>query len=255
MYRSRTDPAGEHRHEFQDGLFATLEDLLAMEYHSAGEIRHTMVHPDGASEPVALNNLLSVLNRFSCDLVHGNRFGAYFVLPAEFWDRCCDDLRLRGIEPLLLPLTEEGGHLSVLRHCTIYVGGTDDVLMRSDWNGCCWQFRVTDSHQLISRPQALALVGPNLGFEDRSYYLPYFPRWGWEGYTPAPVLEAWARDGDVRALTTLKQMVLDTPRRHYALAAVTSLEALGEQVPEGGYERLDRMALREAQREQMKALA
>lgn len=253
MYRTHTDADG-HRHQIDPGLFLTREELLALEYLPGGELRHTLSHPDRSEETVALNNLLAALNRFGTDQVHGNKFGGYFVVPEEFWRRCKDDLGLRGIAWELLPMTEEGGWLGVLRDTTIYVGGTDDVLLRCDWNRTCWRFKVTARHELIRRPEALALAGPNKGYEDRAYYLPLLPRWGWYGYTPAPLLAAWAKAGDTRALGTLKQMALDVPRRQYTLAAVETLEEMGEPVPPEAYERLERLALREAQRAQHKAL-
>ena len=240
--RSYTDADGRHYHaEATESL--TLEELLALSYIPGGEIRHTY-----QGEIVALNNLVAALGRFSVDL-SGNRHGAYFILPESFAVRCIEDWQSRGYDPTHLPRTPDGGVMGMIAKTTLYSYSGDLVLMRSDYNGACWSLQVTARHELLRRSQIKDLLGPGRGFDDRVYYLPD-SRWGWLGYTPVPLLATWAEEGDAKAAETLTNMSMEVPRASLAEVAVDALERLQLPVPEGARDRIQRLRLREAARQE-----
>ena len=147
----------KHTHNVPEPSFSQL-DLLSMDYTPAGEVRHTLKRLDGSQELVGIENLMAVLSRFSID-ASGNRFGAYFVLPEDFWRSCRKELlEKHGRIGSRLPRDKYGGYMGVFPYCTIYSGGTDLVLVRTDHNGLCWSFIVTDHHELMRKPDIRLLV-------------------------------------------------------------------------------------------------
>ena len=179
--------------------FLTKEDLLSMEYRDGGEIRSVFIDPWGTKESVACHNLLAIISRFSTDM-NRNRFGAYFVVPFSFWTRMLYELKnYHGIDPNILQRTADGGYLNVIADCCVYVGDTGErILMYSLHNGLTWKFRVTDSHELLNRPQIRRLVGKNKGFDDIVLAFP-----GGDGrlyLAPRSQLELWAGEGYYAAL-------------------------------------------------------
>lgn len=180
----------------------TREDLLALEYTPGGMLRHTVIHPDGDVERVGLNNLVAAVARFCTDPL-GNHFGAYFVVPESFWQSCKKEIIEKlGRSPKSLPVDKNGGVLGVIASCTIYHGGTDKVLLRSDHMGLCWSFEVGDDHKLLERAEIRALLGPNKGFD---LEFPFFPTMGW---APIALIEQWAAQGLISAQNALKNPAL-----------------------------------------------
>ena len=176
----------------------TKEELLSMEYTDGGVVRHTFTNPHGEDEAVGLSNLSAVVARFCTDPL-GNHFGAYIVVPESFWRAC----QRQAIEQLgrglkTFPKDKNGGVLGVLSNCTIYHGGTELVLLRSDHNGLCWSFTVGDTHKLKDRKVLRELVGMNKGFD---LEFPYFPTLGW---APIALIEEWAAKGLLSAQRALK---------------------------------------------------
>lgn len=180
-----------HTHNEPEPFF-TREELLALEYYDGGEVRSTVILPNGKEERVGLNNLLAVRNRFAVDYV-GNKFGAYFVVPQDFWDACEEEWWERQMsDPNKLPRTKQGGIMGVIPRCTIYVAPDTDnrVLCRTDHNGVCWQFRITNRHELLRKTDAYLLLGPNMGFDPEVVFSPLLGH-----YASIKSLEAWAAKG------------------------------------------------------------
>lgn len=194
-----TDDPKPHRetHIKSYPLF-TKEELLALDYEDGGMIRHTVIRGDGLQESVGLSNLVAIISRFCTDPL-GNHFGAYIIVPESFW-RACQRQALeqlgRGLKTF--PKDKNGGVLGVIANCTIYHGGVDRVLLRSDHNGLCWSFEVGSEYKIKDRNEIRALVGMNKGFD---LEFPFFPTLGW---APIALIEEWAAKGLISAQQALK---------------------------------------------------
>lgn len=161
----------------------------------AGTIRHTIEHPDGTVEGVAVNNLLSVISTFSCDF-SGNKFGGYLVIPSEFLSALKRDMREQHArDPEFLKKNKFGGLLGIFSYFTVYEDKeTDMVLLKTDVGKTVFVFTVGDEHNVVHKQEALDKLGyEGMGFDNRIVFNPF---WLSEGaaYAPLPLLQEWVSE-------------------------------------------------------------
>lgn len=209
------------------------DDILALPDRVAGgTIRHTFAHPD-EDEQVAVNNLLALTSELCTDF-SGNRFGGYFVVPTDFWRLVKKDWASKGNDPKLLPKNKFGGFMGMFPYFTIYVGGTDKVILKPDQGELIFEFEIGEDYDVIRKGWLIDTYGyKKVGYDKRLVFVPWWSTMG-IAYAPPPLLRDWiAEDGfkpAVDILTNPPQAALEQWYQQGYLPAPTR-EALSLAAP------------------------
>lgn len=177
------------------------DDILSLEAIPLGMVRHTVVNGDGTPESVAINNLLA-LKTVICTDFSGNQYGAYFVVPDSYWKKMQYEWKaLYRNDWTWLPTNEYGGYLGIMPYVTVYVGGTDKVILKPDVGALVYSFEVGAEHHItMSKSELIEKYGyERVGYDTRVVYVPWWESYGC-AYAPPGLLLTW---GDYKPAVAL----------------------------------------------------